>query len=182
MQAFNIHRESNDLLWTYTDKPDLYMKHTQYVPAHLFNYVDKKSLDHPIMQSQDKSEPIETVPIQLPETIISTKSLKSDKSDKSTKKSKQTPLDIIIQLSDNSVINADYIKQSIQSFISTKEFQKVFTLKKTSEVMKGITENKWNKSLVLFISFIFDVSFVYLGKDVMYDTNNSSKYTNKIII
>jgi hypothetical protein len=48
--------------------------------------------------------------------------------------------------------------------------------------MKGITENKWNKSLVLFISFIFDVSFVYLGKDVMYDTNNISKYANKIII
>lgn len=172
MQAFNIHRETNDLLWTFTDKPCLYMKHTQYVPAHLFNYVD------PIIQSQDKSEPIEAVPIQLPETIKSV----STKSAKCTKKDKQTPLDIIILLSDNNAINADYIKQCIKNFISTKEFQKVFTLKKTSEVMKGITENKWNKSLVLFISFIFDVSFVYLGKDVMYDTHNNSKYTNKIII
>jgi hypothetical protein len=85
-------------------------------------------------------------------------------------------------LSENNVINIDYIKQAIHNFIATKDFQKVFTLKKTSEIMKGITENKWNKSLVLFISFIFDVSFVYLGKDVMYDTSDSSKYTNKIII
>jgi len=175
MQAFNIHRETNDLLWTYTDKPDLYIKHTQYVPAHLFDYIE------PIIQSQNKSEPIETIPIQLPETIKSV-STKSFKSTNCTKKSKQAPLDIIILLSDNNAINIDYIKQCIQTFISTKEFQKVFTLKKTSEIMKGISENKWNKSLVLFISFIFDVSFVYLGKDVMYDTNNSSKYTNKIII
>jgi hypothetical protein len=177
MQSFNIHRESNDLLWTYTDKPDLYIKHTQYVPAHLFNYVETKSIDHSITQS----EPIETVSVQSPETIecVCTKSVKSVKS---ANKCKQRPLDIIILLSENNVINIDYIKQSIQSFIDTKDFQKVFTLKKTSEIMKGITENKWNKSLVLFISFIFDVSFVYLGKDVIYDTNNISKYTNKIII
>ena len=174
MQSFNIHRESNDLLWTYTDKPDLYIKHTQYVPAHLFNYVENKSIDHPIIQS----EPIETVNVESSETMkcVSTKSVKS------ANKCKQRPLDIIILLSENNVINIDYIKQAIHNFIATKDFQKVFTLKKTSEIMKGITENKWNKSLVLFISFIFDVSFVYLGKDVMYDTSDSSKYTNKIII
>ena len=51
--------------------------------------------------------------------------------------------------------------------------------------MKGLTENKWNKSLVIFLSFIFDTSFVYLNKDVQFNKETNykcSRYkTNKHI-
>ena len=46
--------------------------------------------------------------------------------------------------------------------------------------MKGLTENKWNKSVALFMSFIFDISFIYLNKPVKY--NSEKEYDHQFTI
>ena len=91
------------------------------------------------------------------------------------KQKRKSPYDVIIELSCCVPMNYDYIKQKLIDFIAQKEFQTIFGVKKTSETMKGIIENKWNKSLVIFLSFIFDTVFVYLKKEVVFNTENSKK-------
>jgi len=91
------------------------------------------------------------------------------------KQKRKSPYDVIIELSCCVPMNFDYIKQKLIDFIAQKEFQTIFGVKKTSETMKGIIENKWNKSLVIFLSFIFDTVFVYLKKEVVFNTENSKK-------
>ena len=109
---------------------------------------------------------------------IPKKTTKKSLSDKKEKVKRPLPLDIIIQLSENNIINKDYIKNQLQTFISKKEFTTVFGVKKTSEIMKGLTDNKWNKSLVIFVSFLYDTSFIYLNSEVAY---NSDKCLTKSI-
>lgn len=93
---------------------------------------------------------------------------------------RQSPTTVILQLSENNEINSGYMQQKIIEFISKKEFIKFFGVKKSSEVMSALSANKWNKSLVLFISFLFDVSFIYLNKEVQYDSEK--KYEDVITI
>jgi len=103
---------------------------------------------------------------------------KEEKEIKKSKKEKILPSKVITELCHNSYINYDYIKKSLIDFISKKEFQKMFGVKKTSEVMKGLVEDKWNKSFVVFISFIFNKVFIYLKKEVSFYPleNNKDKY------
>jgi hypothetical protein len=142
--------DENDLLWKYTEKPDTFARFTQ------FNFVK------PVEKEEVCNEE---------ETPVECTKVKVNRSSK-----RQLPLEIIIQLSENDPINTDYIKSKLIEFISKRDFQKVFGVKKTAEVMKGITENKWNKSLVLFLSFMYDTIFVYLNKEVTYDVAYKNKY------
>jgi hypothetical protein len=118
--------------------------------------------------------------VETPQKIEETpqnSDLKAKTSKKATVK-KITPIDIIISLSKNTTANTDYINNALQQFITKPNFQKVFGIKKTSEVMKGLTENRWNKSLVLFLSFMFDATFIYLNKEVVYDIKEKDKYSS----
>ncbi len=119
---------------------------------------------------QEKSEPIKALNNIIQKPVI-------DNKNNMKKNKKHLPYDIIIQLSDNHINNLETIKNMLTEFISSKDFQKIFGVKKSSEIMSGLTNNKWNKSLVLFLSFIFNVSFVYLNKDVAY-----GEYTTKIVL
>lgn len=165
----------SDLVWKYTDKPATFAKFTQFVyPPNKIPAVEEPV--HVVIETKDvlvKNEPIHQP--TLPETVPKPDTVKPAKQSR-----RQLPMQVIIQLSENVPINTDYIKTSLIEFISKKDFQKVFGVKKTAEVMKGITENKWNKSLVLFLSFMYDTAFVYLNKDVVY--NSEHTYDKKIII
>lgn len=176
----NIHRDMNDILWIYNEKLDTYGKHTQYIQDR-FQSAIKHSKIESVQNEIILPNPIQEAPkIEVPQKQEEVYEI-HEKQQRKVKK--QTPFDVIFRLSDNNVVNIDYIKNTMQTFISAKEFQKVFGIKKTSEIMKGLTENKWNKSLVIFLSFIFNASFVYLGKDVIFDSNNPTKYSElKIII
>ena len=90
---------------------------------------------------------------------------------------KQNPLEFASEFCSTDI---DYIREQLLDFISIKEFQSVFGVKNTTEIMKGITNNKWNKQLILLFSFLFDISFLYLKKDVMFDTTKTP--VKKIII
>lgn len=98
-------------------------------------------------------------------------------SNKDKQNNKKLPIDFALEIFET---DKEYIKSKLIEFISIKEFQSIFGIKKTSEIMKGITEDKWNKSLVIFYSFLFDISFVYLKKDVVFD--KSKNYYKKVII
>jgi hypothetical protein len=163
-------------MWTYDNKPEVFSQFTQFMPS--AKIVEKQ--ENPLHTVSPMPSPVQ----KQTETITSTPKQTNPeplKKNKQCKTAKPTPMDIVIQLSDNNLVNADYIKQSLIDFISKKEFQKAFGVKRTSEIMQAISENKFNKSMALFVSFIFDVTFVYLNKDVSYYTENL-QLKQKIVI
>lgn len=164
-------KDPNIILWSYSEKPDVYTKFTQYVTGPQYTKCTEEPTitEMPVIVSKN----IENSHADKPVSMTVPKTSKSKRS---------VPMDVIITLAENDHVNADHIKKSLEDFITKKEFQKVFGIKKTSEVMKGLAENKWNKSFVLFLSFLFDVSFVYLNKDVMYDMSTPDKYSRKITL
>ena len=69
----------------------------------------------------------------------------------------------------NTDITKQIIKDKFKLFISEQKTAKIFGQKKTSEMLNGILNNKWNISLVTLISFIFDTKFIYLKKEVLFN-------------
>lgn len=170
---------SNDqcLLWKYEDRQDLYEKYTQYTDENvtknnteMIHVSSFKKSDFIVEQHKKKEQ--ETTEETHSKTEISVKSKKNNKRD--------SPMTIVVKITDNIEINSEYMRNKLIQFISKKEFQKFFGVKKTADVMKGLTENKWNKSVALFMSFIFDISFIYLNKPVKY--NSEKEYDHQFTI
>jgi hypothetical protein len=188
----------NKLMWMYSEKPSVFMKYCQYVHQDAIETVEtpQKVAETP-QKVTETPQKVEETPqkvaetprkvVETPQKVVETpqkvaetpqnSDLKAKTSKKATVK-KITPIDIIISLSKNTTANTDYINNALQQFITKPNFQKVFGIKKTSEVMKGLTENRWNKSLVLFLSFMFDATFIYLNKEVVYDIKEKDKYSS----
>ena len=191
----------DQILWKFDDV-QLYEKYTQYVKQNKNNITHcittlptssptpKKAQKGSVTefskffpthqddkQSNQEQEKAETQEKQEKQHSAKPESCKTE----ATKRVKrQSPTTVILQLSENNEINSGYMQQKIIEFISKKEFIKFFGVKKSSEVMSALSANKWNKSLVLFISFLFDVSFIYLNKEVQYDSEK--KYEDVITI
>lgn len=87
---------------------------------------------------------------------------------KSQKKALLKPLEIILNESNTFADFKDNIKDKLIKFITQKEFNKVFGITKSSEIMSGIVNNRWNKSTALFISFLFNKSVQYNDAIVSY--------------
>ena len=66
-------------------------------------------------------------------------------------------------------ISKKYIKNKLIEKISDKNYIKVFGIKKSSEIMSGIVNNNWNKSLVIFISFLLDKKIIYEKKEELFN-------------
>ena len=161
-------KSSAPTTWTFEDKQSsLYKKYTQgqIIEDKLDTHNDKPKE----IQKEESNVNCVQTPVNAEFHKEKTEEeLKKITTDKKTKKDKVLPSHIITELCNNSYINYEYIKQSMIDFISKKEFQKMFGVKKTSEVLKGITEDKWNKSFVTFVSFIFNKVFIYLKKEVSF--------------
>jgi hypothetical protein len=157
----------------YSERPAVFMKYSQYVPQECLSAVEtpQKVVETPakVMEAPQKVVETPAKVMEVPQKVVEAPQDLKAKTSKKTTVKKLTPMDIIVSLSENTSANADYINDTLKQFITKQEFQKVFGIKKTSEVMKGLTENKWNKSLVLFLSFMFDATFVYLNKEVVYN-------------
>jgi len=125
------HSNDNSTLW----KPDnisAYNKFTQNI-----NYIE------PVIQEK----------VQVENIIIKPKKMQ--------KKTILKPLDVIMKESNTFDDFKDNIKEKLIDFVSKKEFNKVFGITKSSEVMSGIVNNRWNKATALFISFLFSKSIEY---------------------
>ena len=78
------------------------------------------------------------------------------------------PLEIILNESNTFGDFQENVKDKLINFITQKEFNKVFGITKSSEIMSGIVNNRWNKSTALFISFLFNKSVEYNDAIVSY--------------
>ena len=87
-------------------------------------------------------------------------------------KDKNSPMKIILEESLTYDTYRDDVRDKIIKFISTKEFGKVFGITKSAEIMSGIANDRFNKSTVLFISFLFDKCVIYNDKNIIYNKNN----------
>ena len=90
------------------------------------------------------------------------------KAKKSQKKALLKPLEIILNESNTFGDFEENVKDKLINFITQKEFNKVFGITKSSEIMSGIVNNRWNKSTALFISFLFNKSVEYNDAIVSY--------------
>ena len=90
------------------------------------------------------------------------------------KKNVLAPLTIILIESNTFREYEGNIKEKLVTFITTNEFSKVFGITKTSEIMSGIVNNRWNKSTALFISFLFEKSINYNNTIINYYKNSNA--------
>jgi hypothetical protein len=88
------------------------------------------------------------------------------------------PLDVILQETNTFPQAVDKVKDKLIEVLSSNEYTKVFGAKKSAEMMTGIVNNKWNKSTVLFLSFLFDKAVVYNEDIILYnkEKNNGTIY------
>ena len=85
-----------------------------------------------------------------------------------------TPLELIMRECSSPNISKDYIKERIINLISQKEYIKVFGSKKSADTMSAFINNKWNKSILQFISFLFDKKIIYNKNEILYDKENGT--------
>jgi hypothetical protein len=85
---------------------------------------------------------------------------------------KTSPMKIILEESLTYDTYRDDVRDKIIKLISTKEFNKVFGITKSAEIMSGIANDRFNKSTVLFLSFLFDKCVIYNNKNIIYNKNN----------
>ena len=62
--------------------------------------------------------------------------------------------------------------------LSNSIFNKKFTKKDISLIQNGLITNKWNISLCKFISFIFDISFIYRKNNIIDNDIKNLKIEN----
>ena len=172
--------DDQNILWKLGDSDrdcNLYEKYTQYTECKLKPVTIKKEIKTVLQFSQIKENPKPCKIVeQKTETVVKNEVQKP----KHTSKKRESPMDLMVKLTENTDINSGYMREKLIEFITKKEFHKFFGVKKSSEVMSGISGNKWNKSLVVFMSFMFDVSFIYLNKDVKFESEK--KYNTVITI
>ena len=121
---------SNDqcLLWKYEDRQDLYEKYTQYTDEN----VTKNNTEMIHVSSFKKSDFIvEQHKKKEPETIEEETHSKTEISVKSKKNNKRdSPMTIVIKITDNIEINSEYMRNKLIQFISKKNSKNSLGLKK----------------------------------------------------
>lgn len=162
----NLNKKPLDksLLWSF--ESDLYNKYTQYIEI---NDVKEHNEIIENIETYDNTELIEH------NEIIENKGKSVNML---LKEKKETPLNIILKLTNNAEINIDYVKQKLIEIISQKNYMKLFGVKKSSEIMNSICENKFTTSYVLFLSFLLNKRFLYKKKIIDYykDTNIDKEF------
>lgn len=166
---------NNDLIWTYDDKIDIYNKHTQYINNIEYDNIDNntKIIDKIDIDKIVLSEELSTEINEELRPSLSTL-LKEEKKYKKKNKDIITPLELIMRECDSPQISNDYIKDKIINLISQNEYIKVFGQKKAADTMSAFINNKWNKSIMLFISFLFDKKIIYNKNEVIYEKNEGT--------
>ena len=179
-----------ELIWK-IDDIYLYNKHTQtFIEPENKSLVNKKVNNVPIVipikfiNNTDKvtEKVTEKVTDKVTEKVKDkvTEKVKDKVTEKVTDKVKEKkqrnktdniikPLDLILKETATFEDFKDAVKNKLVAFISTTEFNKVFGMTKCSEIMSGIVNNRWNKSIALFISFLFDKSINYNSNIITYN-------------
>jgi len=147
---------SNDSLWTYKDNIEVFNKFNQYVIIQ-----EQKKIDIDINHNDNHNDDNN----HNDKPMIENKKREKEKS----KVKIESPLDLIIRLTALNKIMKNDIKEKLIEFISLPEFSKAFGMKKSSEIMNGLTKDSWNQSTSLFISFLLDKNVIYKEKSYIYN-------------
>ena len=150
---------SKDTLWTYKDNIEVFNKYNQFV----------------IIQEKKEEIPI-SIPISIP--IINNDNDSKIREKERNKNKIESPLDLIIRLTEVNKIMKKDIKDKLIQFISLPEFSKAFGMKKSSEIMNGLTKDSWNQSTSLFISFLLDKNVIYKEKSYIYNKDKNNQVIN----
>ena len=189
-----------NLIWKYNKDINIFNKFTQFkekifsdiIPENILEIIYEKVPDTLPFVSEIVPEIVpeivsEIVPEIVPEIVhVNTiaQDIKIKKSIKNTNKKEfvnkkndnLSPLEFIIDHCCSSLIAKDYIKQKLIETISRKDYIKIFGLKKSSEIMSGITKDKWNKSIALFMSFLTDNEILYKGEKILYNKDRLERH------
>ena len=188
MNIINVFKSSekniDELVWKYEEKINLYNKYSQFLVSKDSIITENITINQePVVEELVFKEPVVERVVVIPITENVKQNVKENVKQnvkQNVKNKKILPIELIIMLTDNSELNREYVKKKLIETISLKSYIKVFGLKKSSEIMNGIIANKWNKSLVLFVSFLLDKTFIYLNKEVTF-TKEANEY-EKILL
>ena len=146
---------SNETLWTYKDNIEIFNKFNQSV----IHYPQEPKA------KQEQPKPKEEQP--------------KPKEEQPTKKTKiESPIDLIMRLTDIDRFMKQDIKLKLIDFISIPEFSKAFGMKKSAEIMTALSKDSWNQSISLFISFLLDKNIIYKEKSYVYNKDNNDAIIN----
>ncbi len=168
-----------NIYWKHKDE-NIYNKFVQYNKENIDNknvQIDKEDIqiDKEDIEIDKEDIEIDKEDIQIDKTVIDYSKTEIDSKKeckKNTKKEKKIkPLTFIcnnLYIIEND-INIQYIKNKLVDRISNKNYIKVFGVKKSSEIMSAIINNRWNMSLVSFLSFLFDKKIFYVKKEILFN-------------
>lgn len=150
---------SNETLWIYKENVDIFNKYTQVV-----NHKNSKQpKEEPKQPKEELKQPKEEL---KPKEEFKPK--EEPKLKKEGKYKTESPIDLILRLTEVDKIMKVDIKNKLIEFISIPECSKVFGMKKSSEIMTALTKDSWNQSISLFISFLLNKHVIYKEKSYVY--------------
>jgi hypothetical protein len=154
---------SNETLWTYKDNIEIFNKFNQSV-IHYPQEPPPKAKEEPKPKAREEPPP---------------KAREEPREEPPLKKNKiESPIDLIMRLTDIDRFLKQDIKSKLIDFISIPEFSKAFGMKKSAEIMTALSKDSWNQSISLFISFLLDKNIIYKEKSYVYNKDNNDAVIN----
>jgi hypothetical protein len=151
---------SNETLWTYKDNIEIFNKFNQSVIHYPQEPPPPKAREEPPPKAKE-----EHIPKAREEPPL--------------KKNKiESPIDLIMRLTEIDRFLKQDIKLKLIDFISIPEFSKAFGMKKSAEIMTALSKDSWNQSISLFISFLLDKNIIYKEKSYVYNKDNNDAIIN----
>ena len=143
---------SNETLWTYKDNIEIFNKFNQSVIHYPQEPPPPKAKEEHIPKAREEPP------------------LKKNKI--------ESPIDLIMRLTEIDRFLKQDIKLKLIDFISIPEFSKAFGMKKSAEIMTALSKDSWNQSISLFISFLLDKNIIYKEKSYVYNKDNNDAVIN----
>ena len=173
-----------NLIWKYNKDINIFNKFTQFKEKIFSDIIPENILEIIYEKVPDTLPFVSEIVPEIVHVNTIAQDIKIKKSIKNTNKKEfvnkkndnLSPLEFIIDHCCSSLIAKDYIKQKLIETISRKDYIKIFGLKKSSEIMSGITKDKWNKSIALFMSFLTDNEILYKGEKILYNKDRLERH------
>ena len=181
-------------LWIYDEEPELFSKYSQIhhvIPNVILNEIPKvipNEIPNEILNekpneilNEKPNEILNEIPNEIPKVIPNEipneipKVIPNEKfKEINNKRNNEKPMEIIIKhtLSRESMRNEIYSRLVL--FISAPEFSKAFGVKKSAEIIGALSNNRWNQSMALFISFLLDANVIYKDKSYLFNKNKNN--------
>lgn len=145
----------NKKMWIYEEEPELFSKYSQ---------ISLNKSNPQVIQEEKKI-------YNNSESQIIQEEKKTN--DKKTNDKKEMPIELIIKHTSSGMNMRNEIYEKLVSFISEPEFSKAFGVKKSAEIIGALSNNRWNQSMALFISFLLDANVIYKEKSYLFNKDKN---------